>query len=653
MNNLVILHLSDLHISGEGSTYSKLLKALLCDIEKQIQSVANNSLVIVVTGDIINAGDKKALSNAKKFFKSLKKVTQEKVAAIYIVPGNHDKKRTDSNAFMVPGYRELIDRSKRISNENSADGVKKTDFGDSFKKSFWTIHEKTYDDSGYFDLMKYVYDDLFCMPDIGVIAKRTYGVHVLSIGQDKYCFVLLNTAWSCADKYDSRNLLLGQFQLDELRRDFHEQTDEDEISMTFVMGHHPIESLHGVEQDALFSTMISYTEICANVYMCGHTHDRSVVNWTNNRHTIHTLTTGFGWPEEPSPRVHDHYYSLYAFNLPLNSLDIYVRKTNDGSEFIPDLSIYTGSQTNNGDRLLRPIKYQEAQGTIQLSTASGIPISTTYASTDFLKDAKRYHEKLTKVAVETGMLLEEGIRDFLDDVRQEGSVDNVNNARQLLRRYLSSKKDQGFSKEEQSFIDSYMARNLDQVYDNFQGYLQRLSQRLRQELISDCSPEKIVRFHFRYLDTSSLLYKALCSSFSSDEVVCQNINQPSDVKYEDLISEAFESNSTGCLIYSVNESVCKKKLREKWSDFITVVPKLEKNRYKRRNNQHSVRQYPLITFGVTTNSREDSYLLYCMDYFKIDEFISCCLERYMDVFKIDIEGFVNWVRKETQESASA
>lgn len=653
MNDLVVLHLSDLHISKDGASFSKLLAAMLSDISKQIKNLANKNLVIVITGDIINAGDERALNNAKKFFDRLKEVTQDKVIALYIVPGNHDKKRTAENSFMVPGYRELIDRAKRISDDSTDDGVKKTVFGDEFKKSFWKFHEKTYDESGYTALIEYAYG-LFGMPDIGVIAKKTYGVHVLSVGEKRYCFVLLNTAWSCGDKFDARNLLLGKFQLDEIIKEYHELTDEAAVSMTFVMGHHPIESLHGVEQDALFSTLISYTEISANVYMCGHTHDRSVVNWTNSRHTIHTLSTGFGWPEHLTHRVHDHYYSMYVFSLALNSLDIYVRKTNDGSDFIPDLSIYTGSQSNSSAKLVRPIKYQEAQGAIHLSTVTDLPASTTYASSDFLAAAKRYHERLNQVALEIGLYLDACKRDFLENafVVGETSEERASN-KGVLGSYFSSEEGNYLTEDQQRVVNSYMKKNKDRIYDNFQGYVQHLCQRLREELVEPSESDKIVRFHFRYLDVSTMSYATLCTSFASDEAYLLNENQPSDIKYGDLIEAAFKSDLTGCLVYSINKNMCKGKLKEKWKDFITVVPKLGRNTYTRKQNQYNTIQGPYITFGVTTNSLDERRLLYCMDYFRIDVFLSRCIERYLDTFQMEMGGFVNWVRKETKESASA
>ena len=49
MNDIVILHLSDLHIDASSTNYSRLLKGLLNDIKKEIVMVPDNSVVITVT----------------------------------------------------------------------------------------------------------------------------------------------------------------------------------------------------------------------------------------------------------------------------------------------------------------------------------------------------------------------------------------------------------------------------------------------------------------------------------------------------------------------------------------------------------------------------------------------------------------------------
>lgn len=643
MNDLVILHLSDLHIDDKGRSFSKLHLALLNDIKAQISFVPDNRLVVVVTGDIINKGEHNALTNAKKFFQRLKEITIKKLKAIYVIPGNHDKKRTSINRFLVPAYRGL-----------SSDSIS-TLFDEKFAEKIWPLHSETYEESGYAELIDYIYNELFGLKEIGDVARNTFGVHVLDIDGKKYCFVLLNTAWSCADNSDTRRLILGKFQLDEISRQFHDLTDDEIMSMTFVMGHHPIECFLGTEQDALFSHMISYTEMSANAYLCGHTHDRNVVNWSNNRHSIHTLMTGFGWPEEPSDRVHDHYYSIYLFNLDLNSMDIYVRKTNDGSGFIPDLSIYTGKGTHEYDKLVRPIRFEEAQGSIILSSATDVPSKTVYASTDFLYYSKLFQYKIHEISLDSGAIIESYKNDlyenfFLNDKEDEEELAETDS---LLLEYMNDPEIITlFSTEDLDRIKNVMRQNALRIFDNFQSYIQRLCQKLHEGLVENVEDGQIVRFHFRYLaDKTSSTYSTLCSSFSIFDESREQENQPSDIKYGDLLEAAFVSATSKCLIYSINENICTNKLKDKWKDFITIIPKFDGNIYSRRVNKNSIKQYPFITFGVTINDCKYESLLQCMDFYAMDRYIGNLLQRYLNVFMVDIDAFLNWLRSEDNMEA--
>lgn len=646
MNDLAILHLSDLHIDDGGRTYSKLHSALLSDIKAQITSIPDNHLVIVVTGDIINMGEQNALSNAKKFFQKLREITDKKVKAIYIVPGNHDKKRTEANTILVPAYRGLLNES----NEKL--------FDSNFQKFLWPLQIETYDKSGYNDLIQYIYNDLFQMPDIGKIAKNTFGVHVLDINDTKYSFILLNTAWSCIDNHDTRKLILGKFQLDELglqMRDTVENYDTDPASMTFVIGHHPIECLYGTEQDALFSQMVSYNNMCANAYLCGHTHDRKVINWSNNRHAMHTLMTGFGWPEGPSDHTHEHYYSIYVFNLDLNSMDIYVRRTNDGSGFIPDLSIYTGSSSHDFEKLVRPIRFEEAQGAIELSSAENIPSKTVYASSRFLEFSKLYQDKLHEISLDSADIIESYKYDLYENLSLDGLDGNQIPAEtdDLLLGYMNNPESYShFSQEKQNLLRDIMKQNSSLIYENFQSFIQWLCQKFHRCLVDEVKKGQIVRFHFRYLSDKNIsTYSTLCSSFSVCDEIDEYLNQPSDIKYCDLLEAAYLSKTSGALIYSVNKDACKNKLKEKWQDFITVVPRFDANIYSRRMNQKTVKNFPLITFGVTINHKEHEQLLQCMDFYGIDRYISNLLQRYTNVFMLNIDEFLTWLKIEDKQEA--
>lgn len=88
---IVIIHLSDIHISGVGDPI--LSKA--DSIAAALNSRASNAklLIIIVSGDIANTGSKKEYEAAKPFFQQLREIITAEVncpVEYIFVPGNHD-----------------------------------------------------------------------------------------------------------------------------------------------------------------------------------------------------------------------------------------------------------------------------------------------------------------------------------------------------------------------------------------------------------------------------------------------------------------------------------------------------------------------------------------------------------------------------------
>lgn len=92
MNDLTILHLSDLHISWNAeNSMPTLHRNLLDDIKKQVKFLSK-PVIVVVTGDIVNEGDysENTKNAVLRFFEHLHNILREKTKDIIIVPGNHD-----------------------------------------------------------------------------------------------------------------------------------------------------------------------------------------------------------------------------------------------------------------------------------------------------------------------------------------------------------------------------------------------------------------------------------------------------------------------------------------------------------------------------------------------------------------------------------
>lgn len=645
MNDLTILHLSDLHIDGSSKKYSRLLDSLLEDITTEIKYVRDNSLVVVVTGDVLHKGpqyskSKNAFDNTLQFFDKLRRILDKKVTGIYIVPGNHDKYRTVENDFLVSAYRSM----KRQPLEEQSTSTGAQNFGNAFYSKFWKYHLDTYKErtgTGYISLCKEIYK-IFGMSE-DEIAKKTYiqntfGVDIIEVLGKRYCFVLLNTAWSCNDDSDNRNLILGQFQIDKMKSQFNSMIEHGRPEATIVLGHHPLDALIGEEEDRIFSEMIAFEGLDANIYLCGHTHDRVVNNWVNNRHSLNTFVTGFGWPETPNGQhVGDHYYSMYVLNLNANSIDVYVRSTNDSGNFQPDFRIYTSELQNVGKKLVFPVRTQDTQTFIPLHVGNNRSPKAYYISNSFMEYVRKYTRSIHALYAKAAKILEDNKNVAFDTFFSENSGDEAD---EPLYNYFFANvtgQEERIPKEVQVLFKSNKAI----IYGLFLGFLTELCQNMQNILVEDMYEEgDIVRFHFRYLsDRNKFRYFSLCSSVPN--MIDPEEHYVSEMEYGELIEIAF--NDEHSLIYSINEEFTQNKLKKKWHNFITVVPLLEENNYRRKQGNRA-KKFPYITFGVTTNNEKYDMLLYCMDYFSIKESLEDIIGDYIHLFAINMGEFCEWAK---------
>lgn len=626
MNELSILHLSDLHIDESGGSYSRVLQSLLADIKEETRYVKEKNLVVVVTGDIINKGicyrdNNAAYNHAIMFFKDLYEQIKDKVCGIYIVPGNHDKVRTKSDLFMIPFYRSVHE-------DYNAD---RSIFDSTFEELYWKEHLNSYNKeygTGYIELTKEIYK-IFGLSNDSLLSKsfieNTYGVDVIEVSGKRYCFILLNTSWSCVNDLDNRNLILGRFQLDSLVRQFHNLVDVNRPDLTIVLGHHPINSLSGKEEDFLFREMISYESIDANMYLCGHTHDREVINWVNNRHSINTFVTGIGWPDSASAHVGSHTYSIYVIDNNCNAVDVYMRDTNDGGTFKPDFRIYTDDSNSKNNKLTFPIRAHKTQTYISLARGEKRSQKAFYLSNSFLNYMKQYFLSVSRIELEIGKSFEIIKTDYYENADTDTNISdetldniveddfgNTNTETELLYNYLFAQTSDNelFEEESQYYndINRIFENNKEMSYGLLLTYLLRICQILQRHLVGeDYSEGDIVRFHFRYLaDKNQLIYRSLCTSFPKE--VNQDDYPVSEIKYGQLIEAAYKSEKG--LIYSINEQFTDGNLKDRWTNFITIVPEFQDNEYIKKYGNTSSKKIPLITFGVTINNEKYNNMLY-------------------------------------------
>lgn len=273
MNDFTILHLSDLHIDKQDGQLKVLFKYLIEDIKKELSDI--NNIIIVVTGDIIDKGNYKARDSVIKFFELLHNIQGKRCKKIYIVPGNHDKERS------------IIDDNIIVGEKNTEEF-----YVNQWKHIILGFEKYTFLCR---DIYKIFYGE-------GEAEKRvlndTYGVYIDEIGGKNICFLLFNSAWSCIGNNDEHNIKIGKYQVEKMQELYEKNKQEKKIDLTIALAHHPINLLESKDEDELRNQLLSESGFNANVYICGHIHNRDVINWYNNRHSLTTLMSGIGEPDE-------------------------------------------------------------------------------------------------------------------------------------------------------------------------------------------------------------------------------------------------------------------------------------------------------------------------------------------------------------------
>jgi len=156
-----VLHLSDLHIRNEGGSadrdvfYSKALSRLITDITEQIKRVTDANMVLVISGDILEAkysNEPRTSDAVLKFFKDLHSAIGQKIGKnIVIVPGNHDKQRSKIDTLVS---KEHV--------YNGLDSDKDSDF-------WWDEHLKSYEH--FFELTSKIYSLFGILLKIHLVLK--------------------------------------------------------------------------------------------------------------------------------------------------------------------------------------------------------------------------------------------------------------------------------------------------------------------------------------------------------------------------------------------------------------------------------------------------------------------------------------------------
>ncbi|OUQ62101.1 hypothetical protein B5E53_18255 [Eubacterium sp. An11] len=624
MNDFTILHLSDLHFNKEGNKLSILHENLIRDIEVEMK--VSDNIILVVTGDILDKAKYKYKDNAIVFFRKLYQILGHKIKGLYIVPGNHDKIRNVMDEFLILEYNVLQRQRKK----------------QEFYQQYWNYLKMAFYE--YFELLKDIYQEF---PDIIYpknIERNTYGVETIQINGKNLCFLLFNTAWSCLGEDDERHLLLGEFQMEEIKRQYDIEYNklDKPFDLTVALAHHPIDWLDGKEENMMKADILCNNSLNANIYICGHTHNRDVINWQNNRHSMTTLVSGLGWPDGNTDHPYAHTYASYVFNLDVNSIDVYVRSSDDNFVFEPDFRIYTEKRNKEYNKIIMPINSCKTQAYFNLGTVMNRSPKACYITDDIVHDLREYAILLGEIRSSMTHHLEKLKMDVYDNV----VFDWMSN-KGIKRRNTMVNEELLLQWEEFLFRGGKVNKQFKKVLKNkeplmymqFSTYLQQICRTLHDVFYMRW-PKLKLRVHFRYCKEDK--YFQLCLYGKDFENYIME-----ELDWGELLEKAYEVKQP--LIASVNEKYCgesfernEKKSDNQWKDFITAIPKFQKNYWIKRDNltEEIKINRPLLTFGVTVYHEEDRRILYILDYLRIDEVIGNAIKDFLYYFPINIFYYV-------------
>lgn len=618
-----ILHLSDLHIRKEGTTYSNELKYLIKDIKKQTQNRGN--IIIVISGDIIDQGNYGVHKDAAiKFFEELKGSIQ-KVKDIIIVPGNHDKARSRINTLISMSHMNVgIDAQ---SDQSQIEWDKQLE---AYKDYFIFVNE-----------IYRIFEKDKCI-------DNTFGVDVIKFDSFNICFIRLDSAWSSYSEDDHRKLRLSDFQLEKLQNEYKTKrteiadNDESGIDLTIAVSHYPLNWLNIHEEEKCNNYLLSADSLDVDVLMCGHVHDFSVVNYFNHQHSLMTLVTGIGDVKKEmtgNHHVNNHRYSLYSMNLFYNSCEIIMRKSKSNNEYDFDYSVYTGQYEQENRKLRYPLKVKESNAFIILNSLEPLNEKSLFVDNKLLEQIPTVTNAIASLSESIARLYGRYIDNFFEGFIEKwipnydkyNPENEKNETLTKIKRYLYQGVDLPDTYKKEYF-------ELNTSYADFLAFLQEICEKIICELKICFSEEVNMRAHFRWHDETNDNYPMLCRKFS-EGCASQEKVEMQTIEWGGLIKLAFETRKP--IIFSANKQY--NQTETKWEDFMTLIPQFNNFSHDVRLKKGRNETRPIFSFGLSIEkikAKEDAISLYLLSFLGVDKILTQAIDEYIRLFNIDAKSIL-------------
>ncbi len=622
-NDICILHLSDLHIinEDEGNTSGDaiiplFLKNLLEDIRKNTEKL--DEIIIVVSGDIAFMANYKTQKSAIiSFFNELFSILNKKIKGIIFVPGNHD--------IIRKGYEANLALMNDVN----------SDF-----KGF----------SGYDEYMSTINT---IRTTHGFEADEfSFGVEKIVCGNYNCCFIKADTAWCTSreikgDKCKQGDIFLGKFQQNFLLKKYRSLNPNSNIDVTFFVSHYPMAWLAIDEKERMLSLMLSEGKLNTDVILCGHIHDVDAINYSTHEHSLMTLITGIGWPDDHASQTsQERRYSIYKINPVRNTCDIIMRKSNRSGNFDYDYSVYTEERERDCSKIVYPLRAAHKNlAFIKLNSPDKIDEQNIHIS----PKVADYIQKISdNVAFFNGHLTALIGRYKTDFFERFSIWLNEQEIKGIQRRFpffdgLSMNETYDYIIDEVYFFLFENDEDLDSIVmqiwmnfctnndeGNFYSFLDEICQLVLFDFLTCFPSDALMRTHFRQHsgEADDDRYLAICAQTNSKK---DERFLPKPLPWGGFVKAAFENGTS--LVYSANKKL--NNISTNWQEFITIIPRFDGNIFTIREHNRFVER-PKLTFGIsikgTTELIDAVMAMSIIDFLRLEEQISSQLNEYVRIF---------------------
>lgn len=316
MNKVVIIHLSDIHFNKSEES-NKLIDNLIKDLE-YMKSEVNKYDLLAITGDCIDKGKVGLFDEfSEKVNMILKTCEIKKNHRTIIVPGNHD-----------------------VSQENMW---------------FKSLKMSCKDNSNIYKTIEQDFSPIFkefneCVEKFGSLSNGI-GVKYFNCNGLILRAIFLNSSWSTLINKNYGELLIGQSQLDEIKREIGSRKKKYDLSIACI--HHPLDWF--TYNDRVKLQDFLYNTLKIDFLFHGHIHEASYDTVTNMDMATSIFCTGISYHKtgETCSRKDGMRYSIYEIDKDTNTVNVYLRTTNNKGEFTWDNRLY--SKVNKGGFFTIPI----------------------------------------------------------------------------------------------------------------------------------------------------------------------------------------------------------------------------------------------------------------------------------------------------------